>query len=181
MKHYETIQGWFNCPELYTEMVNRVKDSAKFVEIGCWKGKSSSYMAEEIKNSNKNIRFYCIDTWEGTLTEDGHQQDPDVIAGTLYQKFLDNMKPFLYNYSPLRMKSVDAAKIFKDGSLDFIYIDAGHEYQDVITDIEAWLPKLKPGGVIAGDDYVSKNVHRAVHEKFKNVKSPNYLTWVVYT
>lgn len=162
-------------------MVKKFGDGAQFVEIGCWKGKSSAYMAEEIKNSGKLIDFWCVDTWEGTLTEKGHQKDPDVVTGTLYQTFLDNMSPFPLYYKPLRMLSTEAAKTFDDNTFDFIYIDAGHEYEDVKADIEAWLPKLKPGGVIAGDDYNSFKVARAVHENFTNIKSPNRFTWIVYT
>jgi predicted O-methyltransferase YrrM len=39
------------------------------------------------------------------------------------------------------------------GLIDFLYIDAGHGYQDVVEDLHAWVPHVRPGGVIAGDDY----------------------------
>jgi len=180
MRHYQTIQGWFNCPDLYSQMVERAKDGYRFVEIGCWKGQSAAYMAEEIKNSGKAIEFFCVDTWMGTQTEDGHQRDPAVVSGSLYETFIGNLKPFENLYKPLRMPSVEAAKTFEDNSLDFIYIDAGHEYEDVKADIEVWLPKLKKGGVIAGDDFNGRGVSRAVNEQFHDVKSPNRFTWVVY-
>jgi SAM-dependent methyltransferase len=180
--HYKTIQGWFNCPDLYKEVVAKAADNAKFVEIGCWKGKSASFMAEQIMNSKKAITFYCVDTWKGTLTEDGHQTDPDVVNDRLFEVFNLNLAPFAGYYNPIRSTSVEAASQFENNSLDFIYIDASHEYIDVKNDIQAWLPKLKKGGIIAGDDYNSSQVSRAVREFFGNsIVSPNRFTWIHYS
>ena len=53
----------------------------------------------------------------------------------------------------MRAFSVEAAKRFTDESLDFVYLDADHSYEAVRDDIAAWWPKLKPGGLFAGDDY----------------------------
>lgn len=67
----------------------------------------------------------------------------------------------------MRMKSVEAASVFDDGYFDFVYIDADHGYQSVREDIEAWWPKVKKYGILAGDDYVSYRkygVIRAVDE-----------------
>ena len=53
-----------------------------------------------------------------------------------------------------RITSVEAAAKVPDGSLDFVYIDARHDYASVTEDLEAWYPKLRPGAVFAGHDYV---------------------------
>lgn len=53
----------------------------------------------------------------------------------------------------VRQPSLEAAQGFDDGSLDFVYLDANHEYEHVLKDIEAWYPKVKIGGILAGDDY----------------------------
>jgi hypothetical protein len=53
-----------------------------------------------------------------------------------------------------RMTSLEAAALIPDGSLDFAYIDARHDYESVLEDLEAWFPKVKPGGILAGHDYV---------------------------
>jgi hypothetical protein len=49
--------------------------------------------------------------------------------------------------------SVEAAKQFEDGYFDFVYIDASHTYEAVVADLEAWYPKIRKGGMIAGHDY----------------------------
>lgn len=49
--------------------------------------------------------------------------------------------------------SIEIAKTFKDNSLDFVYIDAGHSYEEVKADYEAWLPKVRKGGIVSGHDY----------------------------
>lgn len=59
---YQNIQGWFTFPNLYSSIVNHYPNDSHFVEIGVWKGKSAAYMAVEILNSQKSIKFDCIDT-----------------------------------------------------------------------------------------------------------------------
>lgn len=154
---------WFNYPELYERMVKRFPSGSTFVEVGSWKGMSSAFMAVEIANSNKNIDFYCVDTWDGSIEHEQYGID----TSRLYDTFLDNMSPVKKYYKAIRAASLQAVKQFEDNSLDFVFIDASHEYQDVKDDIIAWLPKVKPGGVLAGHDYKNPDfpgVEKAVHE-----------------
>ena len=66
------------------------------------------------------------------------------------------------------MDSIEASKKYEDNSIDFVFIDANHDYDYVKKDIEAWFPKVKTGGVIAGHDYHKhwKGVVKAVDEFF---------------
>ena len=62
-----------------------------------------------------------------------------------------------------------AARFVKDGSLDFVFIDAGHGYEAVRDDIRNWLPMVRPGGWLMGHDFdtaVHPGVVRAVNEAF---------------
>ncbi len=162
MKHFYTeLDGWFTFPALYDLAVNEAPQNAHFVEVGVWKGCSAAFMAVQIINSGKNIKFDCVDTWEGSAE---HQTDPDVISGKLYECFIENMKPVEGHYTPVRMESTEAAKLYEDCSLDFVFIDASHDYQNVKNDIIAWYPKIKVGGKLAGHDYNWGTVRGAVHD-----------------
>ena len=67
MKHfYEEIEGWFQFSKPYLEAVASARDGAVFVELGCWKGRSASFMGVEIVNSGKAIEFNCVDHWKGS-------------------------------------------------------------------------------------------------------------------
>lgn len=176
IKHFynETQFGenWFTFPELYSEMVRKFPDGSKFVEIGSWKGRSAAYMATEIVNNDKQIEFTCVDTWQGSIE---HQEANKDELKDLYHIFIKNMSPVDGKYTPLRLTSLQAAEQFADNTLDFIFIDASHEYEDVKNDIKAWLPKLKKTGVIAGHDCYPDNpefggVYKAVKELIPNFK-----------
>ncbi len=83
MEHfYQNLSGenWFTYPNLYKEMVEKcsVDGTSHFVEVGSWKGKSASFMGVEIINSNKIIKFDCVDCW---------------IYDDTYNQFIDNIKP----------------------------------------------------------------------------------------
>jgi predicted O-methyltransferase YrrM len=163
MEHfYHNIgENWFTYGPFYQSMVQGAVDGAHFVEIGSWKGRSASYMAVEIHNSNKKIKFDCVDTWRGSVE---HINDIFVKEDTLYSEFLKNIEPVKHIINPIRMPSLEACNLYADNSLDFVYIDASHEYEDVKKDIINWLPKVKNGGIIAGHDINCPDVKKAVVE-----------------
>lgn len=158
-------EGYFTYPNLYSFAVQNFPTNSHFVEVGCWKGRSAAFMAVEIHNSGKTILFDCVDTWTGSVTEDGHQSDQYVKSGTLYEKFLSNTDLVKHIITPKRGDSTEMASTYEDNSLDFVFIDGDHRYECVKADIEAWLPKMKNGGILSGHDYGwCEDVRRAVHE-----------------
>jgi len=182
MEHfYKTInsEDWFNYGDLYTKIVKHAKEGDHFVEVGVWKGMSACYMAVEIINSKKNIKFDCIDTWDYVETS------AEISAGmctNLYEIFLDNIKPVQHIINPIRALSWGGANYYKDNSLNFVFIDAAHDYDSVSKDLKAWYPKIKPGGIISGHDYGWEGVNRAVKEFFKDKYSiiEDGPCWLVY-
>lgn len=166
MKHfYQNIPGWFDFSNIYEVMVKIAPESAHFVELGSWKGKSAAFMCVEITNNRPDIKFDCIDIWTGAGTPGEYDTDISVQQQTLYEEFISFMKPVEGLYTPVREWSDKAAALYKDSSLDFVFIDAGHSYENVSADILAWLPKVKSGGFIGGHDYQSaEGVRRAVNE-----------------
>lgn len=168
--YYRLGQDWFTYPNLYKRMVLHFPSGSHFVEVGSWKGRSACYMAVEIHNSGKNILFDCVDTWDGS---DEHK-DPSLNTyeplllnkDGLYNEFLKNIEPVKHIITPVRLTSVAASSRYVDGSLDFVFIDAAHDYDNVKNDILHWKNKITPGGRIAGHDYDYPDVSRAVHEIF---------------
>ena len=169
LKHiYQTVSGWFSFPLFYSLIVNEAKDGYHIVEIGSWKGMSACYMAVEIVNSGKKIKFDCIDTWEGSEEnidpKSSHYEPLLENADELYNHFLQNIKPVQHVINPIRKPSAEAVKLYKDNSLDCAFIDAAHDYENVCIDIKSWLPKIKKGGTLAGHDWAHAPVRQALND-----------------
>jgi predicted O-methyltransferase YrrM len=140
---------------LYTDIVNWAKDDYYFLEMGAWRGCSTAYMIVEIINSEKKIKFDVVDCFN---------DDSCNI-------FLDNLNTVSNYYNLVRGYSEMVSKKYKDESLDFVFIDGNHDYDNIKLDITSWLSKVKKGGIIAGHDYhdiVFPGVVQAVKEFFGN-------------
>ena len=178
-----TLPNMFHFQDVYDEAVQNAADGARFVEIGCWLGDSSTHMAKAIKESGKDIEFFCVDTWRGSEGIGWMQPILDAHDGNLYPAWNkrmvdDGVRDFA---TSIQKPSVDAAAAFDDESLDFVFIDGDHRYDEVLADIDAWLPKLKTGGMLAGDDY-DENSHpgvwRAVRDKFGDDAEIRDRSWI---
>jgi hypothetical protein len=179
--YFQDIQGWFNFTLPYLAAVGRAQDGAHLVEVGCWKGRSSAFLGVEILKSGKKVTLHCVDHFLGS-DEEVHQLDVELPS--LFKLFSRNMQPCVDAGLDLHvhtLSSVDAAAQFKDGSVDFVWLDAGHDYDSVRRDIEAWLPKIKPGGMIGGDDYPMEGVGQAVVDVLGPVNLHVENHWTTWT
>lgn len=173
--YFQDVPGWFDWPDLYVSLLERATDGGHIVEVGGWKGKSASFMGVELAAAaaaGKNIRFDVVDTWQGSPTEPEHQGDPDVQNGRLYDVFLANTAPVRQYVRPIRLTSVEAASTYEDASLDAVFIDGDHTTDAVIADCQAWWPKVRPGGTLAGHDRNWASVSKGVRafEQFAGVR-----------
>jgi tRNA A58 N-methylase Trm61 len=166
---YERLPGWCDFADLYADRVAAAQDGAHFVEVGTYAGKSAAYMAVEIANSGKQIRFDACDTFEGVARSNFHsdrefldqeaRRDDDGLLVTDTRKNLEPVK----NIVNVRVgDSLSLAKTYADASLDFVFIDDDHSTGHVLKELAAWYPKVKPGGMLAGHDYNWPSVQRAV-------------------
>ncbi len=167
----DSIDGWFGFSDVYDLAVERARNGETFVEIGVWKGKSTAYLAKRLQQSGKQVRFFAIDTFQGSLDEDGQQDEITRLQAdrrTLYDVFTDNLVRCGVRglVTPVIADSAEAARRFADRSVAFCFIDGGHSYGAVRRDLDAWLPKIAPGGLIAGDDFAFPGVAQAVRETF---------------
>lgn len=174
MEHYwQDLPGpiWFFGANLYRRYVSGVTAPSVAVELGAWKGRSTCFMGVEIANSGKPIEFHTIDHWQGSIGELDHDWDPDRREGRLFEVFLKNIEPVAAHVNIIRSDTAAAASRFADHSVDFLYVDASHTYTGVLRDLAAWYPKVKDGGLIAGDDWCLRfdgefSVRRAVCDFF---------------
>jgi hypothetical protein len=174
MEHYyqKLYDGWFDFEDVYSQAVANapVDKPSTFIEIGAWLGKSISFLGVEIINSGKPITLYVCDAWAGSPSEGnemGYVTPQDVYINRFgkdaaYAEFLKNVAPVLPILHILRMPSEEASKTFEDKSLDFVFIDADHSFPCINADLTNWLPKVKPGGTIAGHDLLYVSVKKAV-------------------
>jgi predicted O-methyltransferase YrrM len=166
---FNEIPGWFAYQDLYTDVVKAAGNDDVFVEVGAWFGKSTNYMAQQIRESKKNIQFTTVDTWKGTDDEDIHQEIVGSFAGDIFYEFVDN-SILSDNYGHIDMikdTSKNASNQFANGSIDYLMLDAGHSYDALMEDLKAWYNKVKPGGIVSGDDYgVFHGVTQAADEYF---------------
>lgn len=138
------------------------------VEVGVREGRYSKFILD-----NTNVKtLYAIDPWESNV-ELNTPEDA-------YQQCKDRLTPYGNRAIMLKAYSPDICLIFQDESFDFIYIDALHDYESVKKDINAWYPKLKKGGILAGHDYSTRweGVMLAVNEFVSEVGLKLNLTGV---
>ena len=123
-------------------------DRELIVEIGSWMGRSARAMADNTKG-----KIFCVDTWQ----DDAYGPAPDEITRQrdwLVKEFYKHLDDKLTGnrLEMLRASSVAAARGFRSGTFDMIFIDAGHSYEEVKQDILAWRPLLREGGILCGHD-----------------------------
>lgn len=158
------INGWWNYENFYRVILDNMPTDAKIIEVGSWMGQSTVGMTLLAKKKNKNVKIWAVDTWEGSLENINPGETSCHVAiideldkkrTTLYETFLLNLKIFQVedDIIPIRKTSEEASKDFEDGFAELVIIDAAHDYDNVSNDIKHWLPKVKKGGILAGDDY----------------------------
>jgi predicted O-methyltransferase YrrM len=116
------------------------------VEIGVERG----YFAESMLKANPSLKLYGVDAWRAYKGYRDHTNQDKLER--YYTETVERLKP--YNCEIIRDWSVDASKRFADNSIDFVYIDGNHDFQNCTNDIAEWSKKVKPGGIIAGHDFV---------------------------
>jgi hypothetical protein len=159
-KRWHEIDGWFNWRAAQEEAVKWFPAGSRFVEVGTYLGRSLCSLGEVVERSGKNIMVIGIDTCRGSGPEGWRGKDyhasavergGGTFAGALHKNILDS--GFGDKISLIISDSVTASKLFCDGSVEWVHLDARHDYASVKADIEAWLPKIKSGGWLSGDDY----------------------------
>lgn len=133
------------------------------VEVGVFKGINAKKFLDEM-----NIEHaWLVDCWghfedePQTIENHGIDNDPMFWERT-YQGVVDTFQNYS-NVTVIKAWSEEAASQVPN-DLDFVYIDADHTYEATLKDINIWLPKIKLGGWLMGDDFMWEGTHKAVNE-----------------
>jgi predicted O-methyltransferase YrrM len=159
--NYEKIPGWFDFPSIYDQAVANASNKSILIEVGVAYGKSINYLASKCKENGIAPKIYAVDLFLGTKGE-----RKGTYANDMFEQFVHNVHACKNNdlIETIIKDSSEAASDFKNGSIDFVFIDAAHDYESVKKDLIAWLPKVKKTGMIAGHDIDAAGVYKAVEE-----------------
>jgi hypothetical protein len=158
--HWEQIEGWFLWRSGQEEAVRHFPSGSCFVEVGAYLGRSLCSLGEVVRSSGKDFTLIGIDTCRGSGPEGYRLKDyhgaavsrgGGTFAGELHRNILACGYADLI--SLIISDSISASRLFADASLDWVHLDARHDYASVTADIRVWLPKIKKGGWLSGDDY----------------------------
>ena len=152
-EHATSVEGFLKEEQgiyLY-ETAKSLPDNAVIVEIGSYLGRSASFIAAALKESNKT--FFAVDTFENHAMTEGKR---DTLAS-----FKENTKPFNDHIQILQGLSAEVVRDFSL-SIDLLFIDGDHSYEGCLADLESWLPHVKEGGSIIFHDYYSRSPTKRV-------------------
>lgn len=153
--------------QTYQEIIDKVielaQDDIIIVEIGVFLGGTTCYIASKLAEKGVRYTYIAIDNFKFTNISHEHNQQysknvpPYIAYSTNLRKTQAKVNTFIGD-------SIEISKVFKDKSIDFLYIDGDHsEY--CIGELEAWLPKMKEDSVIAGHDYCDSEFVRQACKK----------------
>ena len=157
---WSDIPGWFHWREGQQEAVATFPEGSTFVEVGSYLGRSLCSLADVVQTAGRDVTIVGIDTCrgsgaEGRANQDAHGPAVDHGGGTFAGLLHRNIVAcgFADAVHVLISSSPKAADFFVDGSLAWVHLDARHDYDSVVGDIEAWAPKVMSGGWLSGDDF----------------------------
>jgi hypothetical protein len=151
------LTGWMSYPELLF-LFETARQMESAIELGSWKGKSTHAIL-----SSKCPSVTAIDHWRGSQFEP--EAHAEAKTNSVFEEFKRNTKGF-DNLKIVEADINEAVKNIPDKSVDMIFVDCGHTYEEVKNDIKKWKNKAKI--VICGHDYCPawSGVKQAVDEEF---------------
>lgn len=146
--------------EVLAGLVEQMK-ARTFVEVGCKAGGTTAYLLDHFPE----LRAIAIDPWAPMPNEAEDYSDHDFAE--IEKTFWKNIGANTDRVEMWRQTSEYSAKCHY-GNADIVFIDAGHDFESCLADINAWYPLVREGGYLCGHDYQQKfpGVMRAVAQSF---------------
>jgi hypothetical protein len=122
------------------------------VEVGVKRGEYSEFLLSTWEGRH----LISVDPWAEAPADDyvdianvGQKEHDGYHADTV-----GRLQQFGERSSVWRMFGNEAAEKLPHHCLDFVYLDARHDRASVAEDLAEWFPRLRPGAVFAGHDYI---------------------------
>ena len=156
------LQGWGADRPIFERLMAEVRPDV-VIEVGVWKGASLLRMHELAHELGLHTEFIAVDTWLGSAEHWLGAKDRARLGlrggyPDLYRQFVFNLLELgADDVFPLPMTSTAAARVLRELGVraDLVYVDAGHEEEEVSADLANYSTLLSPAGVMFGDDYHS--------------------------
>tara|TARA_R100001015_G_C4626062_1_gene184877 strand:- start:1080 stop:1643 length:564 start_codon:yes stop_codon:yes gene_type:complete len=148
-----------------TKFFNEHPNLNKGVEVGIAGGQHIASLLEHTSIE----KIYGVDPYQDSTWNT--EVDVSEFGGLdiVYESVKKSLEMYGDRVELIRKPSIDAADDFEDESLDFVFIDAMHDYENCLMDIKSWEPKVKSGGFVMGHDWDHfrfPGVEQAVREFF---------------
>jgi predicted O-methyltransferase YrrM len=139
--------GWFNHGAEILRLVDQHQPKV-CVELGTWLGASAIPVARSVRRWGGTLT--CIDTWAGEVGCSGALETPPWMLLSCARNVMVAGVSGSVRFLPSTTE--EAARWWTE-PIDYLYIDADHSFPFVWADLLAWVPKVRPGGLVLGDDY----------------------------
>lgn len=142
-------------------LIRRVPRGGVCLEIGVYDG----IFSERILRIAKPKHLVLVDPW-ATENNTGSKVDPQSAHDARYAHVLSLFAEERTSgvVRIIRSTSDEALESLRTLQFDFVYIDGDHSYSQVQKDLQHYFPLVRPGGLLAGDDYHYDSVRQAVDE-----------------
>lgn len=136
----------------FPTLLNELKLAGEGAEIGVQDGLYSEILLQGWRGT----LLHSVDPWQACASDQYHDiaNVPHKEQVEKYLNTLRRLARFGGRSKVLRLTSAEAAPLFRDEALDFVYIDADHQYAAVAEDIRIWFPKVRKGGILGGHDFI---------------------------
>lgn len=135
--------------------LGRWMQDLKFGGAGVELGVQAGAFAEILLDTWPNCSMlHLVDPWKQQSAYVDVANVDDRAQERLMAETGTRLARFKGRFRMVRALSYEAVEGFEDGSLDFVYVDAVHDYEGCLRDLCDWWPKLRAGGVLAGHDFL---------------------------
>ncbi len=155
--------GWYGGNKAQIEKLFQQYEIQVVIEVGCWLGESTRHIASLLPSGGK---VYAVDHWLGSAEHQLGKSAYHPALPYLYEQFLSNVihANLTKVIIPIKMDSLTAAKELQARGIiaDLVFIDAGHEEEEVYADLNAWFPFVRSHGILCGDDWTYPSIRKMV-------------------